>query len=564
MRYIVICILLLQCCLAADEKTSIEFTPSIEKNRVLYLMQSNQCTESIDLYFKYYEQNEKHDYDALEQIGLILLSQGITSSDEEKQLLSIYGAGIAGVTSALDIYELGIKSQNPMTQMATIQLASQFQDDRVDDILYKAFSSDYLTIRLEAAYHLAMRKSYRATSLIDSLMQKLPKEFHPFFPEIFALLGTQDAIMILRRMAGDSFLPVRLATFLAVSKYCRDDFLSHIRSAATHLNPAEQETCATALGNLNDSHSTEILETLAESKNEEVKLAACRSLNILGNHDYRKSIIKLAKKEDLFAITMLASIPQTESVLKSLLKHHNIQIRFNAAISLLRHHDPAAIPTLLEILLSDENDLGFFPHYSLGRSLMTWKVIYSAVANSKQTHRDIVSATLDLKERLLQECMEYPEVQFLNIARTLFNHQQHSLIPLLVHLLENLNTPDAIALLQKKSSKIGAPFIRTYCNLALYRLNAPGNHEAILMEWLTQKHNEELIKFRPMSSWSTHQELSTFQLTPEETSRLLIESYETIADRHNANSIQFLLNAIKDGNLKNRYAIAGLLLKAIQ
>ncbi len=560
----VICILLVQFCLTADEKPPIEFTPSIEKARVLYLLQSNHCTEAIDLYSKDYEQHKKHDYDTLEQICLILLSQGITSSDEKNQLLSIYGACIAGVSSTLDIYELGINSHNPMTQIATIQLASQLQDDRIDNLLYKAFSSNDLNVRLEAAYHLAIRKSYHATSLIDSLMQKLPKEFHPFFPEIFALLGTQDAIMILRRMASDPFLPVRVATFLAVSKYNRDDFLPHIRSAATHLHPAEQETCAIALGKLNDSHSTEILETLAKSKTEEVQLAACYSLNILGNHEYRKSIIQLAKQENLFAITMLASIPQAEPVLKSLLNHQNMQIRFNAAISLLQHQDPSAIPTLLEILLSDENDLGFLPHYSLGKSLITWKVIYSAVANAKKTHRDIIFTTLDFKESLLQACMEYSEVQFLIIAETLFNQQQHRMIPLLVRLLENLNTPDAIALLQKQSIKIGAPLIRTYCNLALYRLNVPGNHEAILMEWLIQKHNEELIQFRPISSWLTHQELNTFHLTPEETSRLLIESYETIASRHDANSIQFLLNAIRNGNPKNRYAIAGLLLKAIQ
>ncbi|MCK4934115.1 MAG: HEAT repeat domain-containing protein, partial [Simkaniaceae bacterium] len=282
-----------------------------------------------------------------------------------------------------------------------------------------------------------------------------------------------------------------------------------------------------------------------------------------GDSSYRNTLMNLAKQGNLFAITLLAEIQGSEQALKSLIKHPNIQIRYNAAVSLLRLHDAAAIPLILEILLSDDNDLGFFPQYSLGKSLMTWKVTNSAAACSKIMRQDIVAMTFDLKERLLQECMELDDTAFISIAEALFNHQKNSLLPLLVQLLENLNTKTAIDLLQKESSRIGAPFIRNYCHLSLYRLKAPGNHESMLMDFLKNKEQDELIKFRPMSS-NMKEERSAFQLTPEETSRLLIESYETIANRHDENCILFLLNAIKNGNQKNRYAIAGLLLKAIQ
>jgi hypothetical protein len=53
-------------------------------------------------------------------------------------------------------------------------------------------------------------------------------------------------------------------------------------------------------------------------------------------------------------------------------------------------------------------------------------------------------------------------------------------------------------------------------------------------------------------------------LTPEETSKLLVDSYMTIASRRNEKSITFLLEAIQQGNPINRYALMGLLMRATE
>ncbi len=136
---------------------------------------------------------------------------------------------------------------------------------------------------------------------------------------------------------------------------------------------------------------------------------------------------------------------------------------------------------------------------------------------------------------------------------------------LLVHLLENLNSPEAIALLQKESRHVGTPFIRTYCHLALYRLKAEGPHAEMLFKWIEEKKDHELIRFRPLLSWTEKQDISSsFLLTPEETSQLLIEGFQTLADSHDMEGIRILVNAIGTGYSKNKYALAGLLLKAIQ
>jgi hypothetical protein len=53
-----------------------------------------------------------------------------------------------------------------------------------------------------------------------------------------------------------------------------------------------------------------------------------------------------------------------------------------------------------------------------------------------------------------------------------------------------------------------------------------------------------------------------YYLTPEDASRLLVESFESLVQTQDDLGIDLLLEAIKDGNRKNRYALAGLLIRA--
>jgi len=534
------------------------------RHQVLYLMQAGQVSKGIQLYQNNAIENQKHDFPILEQMGYILLSQGAKSGDEECQLLSMYGAGMAGTLESMDIYQLGMDSPNPMTQMATIHFLGEIQDDRAEELLLKAFTSPFLLIRLEAAYALAVRKSLTATGLIDSLMQRLPPQMHVYFPELFAMIGTADAMGVLQRLMGNRLLSVRLASFLAAAKFGRDDFLTDIRSSLTHSDEAELETCAAAVGFLQDSHSIPALKKLTNSKSSNVQLAACRSLILLGNQDYRQQIIESAANKNPLAITLLIDIPNTEPLLSRLTLDYNFHIRANAALALLKKRDTRAVPTLMKILIDDEKDLGFQPVFSLGHSLMAWKVIPSCTQYAKKTERDIPSITLALKEQILQDALEYPEETFLSIAEKIFEAKQNDLIPLLIHLLENLKTEKAIELLKEQSRRAGAPFIRTYCHLALYRLGIEGPHRDFLFQWIEEKKGHEMIRFRPMLPWTERTNGNQFQLTPEETSRLLVEAFVTLADQHDPQGIDILLSAIQDGNEKNRYALAGLLLKSIQ
>jgi hypothetical protein len=133
-----------------------------------------------------------------------------------------------------------------------------------------------------------------------------------------------------------------------------------------------------------------------------------------------------------------------------------------------------------------------------------------------------------------------------------------------VALLENLQTAGAKQVLKEGAGKLSHPLIRDYCNLALFRLKEEGPYEEIVARWVMQQKEAQLIRFRPLLPWKFRLEQADYALTPEETSKLLIDSFFAIASRRDEKSIAFLLDAILLGNPINRYALMGLLMKATE
>jgi hypothetical protein len=64
--------------------------------------------------------------------------------------------------------------------------------------------------------------------------------------------------------------------------------------------------------------------------------------------------------------------------------------------------------------------------------------------------------------------------------------------------------------------------------------------------------------------WAAKLNESNFELTPQENSALLIESYQVLAEEHTEESIDFLLDALHQGQPDNIPILAGILLKALQ
>jgi HEAT repeat protein len=529
----------------------------------LYLMQQNQIEESIDKYREFSDLSGRHDFEVLQQMGLILLQKGIQSEDSQTFMMTLFGAGLSGSANALEILERGIAHPDPQVQLLALHFIAKFDDDRTSEIFNRAMGSDYLAIRMEAAYYMAQTKHPHAVGQIEGLMYRLPPAFKPYFPSLFALLGTSDATHALRRLIEDPDPQTRIESILHVARLGRDDFLPMLRKRLTHTHVAELEATAFAMGALKDSNSIPRLKKLTQSPTDTIRLAAAVALFHLGDRSHVSTIVSLANQSNLFAISALGAISETEETLALLVQSPDLQIRTNAAIALLQRRDPRCLSALTEILIDDSRDLAFHPFSSVGRTLSAIKAVPSAELRSKDPTMDL-SYSVAMREHLLREAIHLPEERFIKLARQILNRSQYDLVPTLIALLESLQTDSAIALLKEGAEKMAAPLIRDYCHLALYRLKQEGPHEEYINHWVMNQKESQLIQLRQLLPWKYRLEQSDYTLTPEETSRLLIETFLSIASRRNEKSIAFLLEAIQLGNPHNRYALMGLLMKATE
>jgi len=535
-----------------------------ESNQILYYMQVGDSRRAFQMYEEYYHEKGQHNLEILHQLGLMILAEGHADSDPEIQLMTVFGAGVSLDERAAYILEEGLRSSIPNIQLVSLNFIAAHQNSRSADALKQALTSHFFPVRLEAVYHLAMMKHPSAVGQTESLMQKVPHELYPIFPQIFAIVGNHDAIKILQRLLVDSDINVRVEAIRNIAKYHRDDLLPQIRTLATHHHVVQQEASAIAMGELNDESSIPRLKELSNSATPAVKLAALKSLHTMEQPEARLEIEKLALEGDPFAITLLGDIPESKPILYKILKSQNLTLRANAALALLELKDSACLPIVSEILIKDSRDLVCVKVQTEGRGLSAWKVIPSARQNFKE---DPVAFELSLKlrEEVLTESMNLPENDFLYIANLVLEYNQNDLVPTLVRLLENLQTPQAIELLKKHREKIGAPLIRNYCNLALFRLKEPGPYADSLREWISSWQNQNLIQLRPYLPWELRDVLEhQYQVNAHDTSRLLIESFEAFTQGKDDKGIEVLLQAIQHGNPKNRYALAGLLMLTAQ
>ena len=569
---IILCFLLSSQFLLGEEALVQELPLSSEKLEskelgkwhVAYLAKTGKIIKAVDTYFEEARLQDEHDFEVLQQLGSVLLEQGARSENPEKQLASIYGARLAGIASPLDVMEEGVRSQNPETQLACIQSIASFQDDRCDDLLLKAMSSPYLPIRLEAGYYLSLRKHPSATGQLEALLTRVPPFFHFVFPEFFAVIGTKESMSILRTLMDDEEISCRAEAILSAGRHGRDDLLTAIRKKASYPHHALQEASVIALMLLQDTSSLPRFKQLTKSSSSFVRLAALKALVQLGDEEAKEDLKALIKEADLYAIQIGGEFEVGLDHLADLTHHEDFQVRLNAAIALMGARDARALPALFEILIRDARDLGIVMTMSPGRSLFSWKAVPSLRQRQAMESADLYAISLAVREQFLRECLELGEKPFLRVAKEIFDRGQGELIPLLCTLLETLRTNSAIALLQENANRVGFPLIRTYAALSLYRIGAIGPYEGLLKQWLANHSKEELLRFRPLLPFHKRPVSTHYELSPEETSRLAIEIYHAFANRHTKEAIDLILKAIREDRSNNRYALAGLLLHALQ
>lgn len=524
-----------------------------------YLCKKGRIEHAVKEYLE--KTNGNHQPNILTDMAIHIIESGIHAPSLEAQLNTLYGINIAHISDRLSYLKNSITSYHPNVQLATIYLLGELHEDEVEEILSQAMSSRYLPVRLEALFRLCQRKSKLAFPYIESLKNLIPEQYMYFLPELYTLIGSKESTIACKKLFSSRYLETRVSAILNAAKYQRDDFLPLIRMAGSHINPAEQEAVASALGYLNDLTSKELLIKLTNSSFEDIPLAAYLSLMRLGFNQYANEVKKIALNGNPFAIYALKDFPDSSTILVELQKNSNDLISLNATIALLHQKNPKCLPNLIKIL---ENSSNFFaPIFSSGRSLMAWKKIDQVTAKKKYPGINFGAISKQFKEQHLIFSLELKERHFLQIAHSLMQTQQYPLIPTLVRLLENINSNPSIDILKTSAQKPGDPFIRNYALLGLYRLQVDENYTKSFLSNMKQNFHQQLIRFQPLEERAFDQYQQKFELTPDEQSQFLLEAYEAVANNKTPESINLLLEAIQKGIEENRSILAGLLLNTI-
>jgi HEAT repeat protein len=534
---------------------------AMESQQILYTLQSGDLPQALKLYQQLAKTNGEHDLELLQQIGLGLLDQGYRSRAPDIQLLTLFGAGISTTERTLYILEDGLRQPIPQLQLIAMELLMRYHHDQAGESLEKLMGSDLLQIRFEALQHLARMKHGRASSHAEALMTKVPEQAFPLFAPIFAEIGDARSTRILRKMLIHTEPTVRAAAILSAAKAQRDDLIPQIRSKLIQ-HSIVQEASVAALGILHDKESIPYLEKLAKSQTDNLRLTALRSLYALGKKDVRLLIESEAKTQNPFAIFLLRDMPGSEDTLFELMDKGSLIVRINACIALLQLQDRRSLSAIKDLLIHDSRDLLFEKISSHGKGLHAVKPIPNAKQNCMEDP-STYETSLKLREKVLEMALKLPEKDYLNIIEMIFESNQNDLVPAAIYSLESLGSNSAQDLLKKYSQKAGAPLIRNYCNLALFKLKVQGPYEKILKDWVTRQQEEDFIRLRPYIPWEARDQAMHYELTPHETSRLLLESFEVFAKMQDDKGIDVLIEAMIHGNPKNRYALAGLLLRAV-
>ncbi len=555
------------CCTNCGDKTpqaveSRKDPTPLSTNALLWNMRDGDLARSFQMYQVRARGPLGHDFVLLRHMATLALEQGISSNDPESQFLCVAGAQLGLTEETQRVLEVASTSRYPQVQLAAMHALAQSGDKEAGAAIARAMGSRYLALRMHAAYLLSQLQRDEALDQINALMHKAPPELTLYYPLLLGQMEGPEATAQLRRlMHGESAETAANAISIA-ARGNRDDLLADIQQLSTRLDPVRQEVAADALGRLGDSTSIGQLEKLAESSAVHVRLAALHALLRLHKTGAAERLLETASRDrDIFAIASLADVESAGGVLRELLDDRDQHVRANAAIALLHLRDPEALPVIADLLIQDARDLALTASRSPGGVFRAWRIVPSS---HEQFRKDPASLaeSVAFREHLLTEASQLPQADFLAFANLVLISNQRSLVPHTMALIEKLGTPQATRLLQEIQQTPGQPLLRMYAALALYRLGVPGSAGSELQAWVSDVRNHELIQFRPARQMDERHPEPYQELTPVETSRLLIEACMTLTEKQQNEGIDTLLTLIAEGNPQNRYALMGLLIRA--
>jgi len=481
---------------------------------------------------------------------LAILKEALESRSSSEQILALHAIHVSMSDEAYHLLDATSFKNEPEVELTKVQVLSSIRTEEASELLQVELRSDMMLIRLEALYALAERKHPSCYQHLEAEFTKIDPDFLYIFPELFAIEGSPASKRFLKALLRHTDPQVRLGAVQALYQRFPDELTDEIKYLRHDPYPAIQEVVLQASLNIGHDDLKAPIEQLAKSCPNGPLLVAIQ-------HNDQKYIEEQARFDNLFAINSALS----STLLYEKMQSSDLQVSLNATVALLEKRDPRCLENARLLFFPDSRDLYFETIASPGKILTAYKVAPSASQIFKRVP-GLYEKDLSIRWDWLTKALELPENDFLRIAELIFKTEQNELVPLLVRLLENLRSERAIALLKQESEHFGSPFIRAACNLSLFRLQVPGPYYERLLEWVQRFNAHDLLKPRQILPWNMKTEKERYNLSFEETSNLLVDSYDALAESHKQEAIQALQEAIVSGNPHNKPLLAGLLLKA--
>ncbi len=535
-------------------------------HRILFLAHRGNHEEALNLYTQKRTETGTHDFRLLRELAIGILEQGANSQDADVQKAVLFAAGVSMDERTLPIIIRGIQSGDPNLQLFCLNiLSNQHHEDAYAAVRKTMRAGGHPILRLIATFVLAQQKDPQALTQAEAFYYQFPEEAHVLFPQVFAQFHTKDATKYLRKLLNHPKEEVRIEAILNVVKGSHEELVGQLRMLAAHPQINQLETAAYALGEFKDEKSVPRLKAIANLRHNSTALAAMIALYEIGLKEYHQPVVQMAEEGNLFAINTLGKMPEGKSSLIRLLNSPNQDIRLNAAISLLELRDPAGMPIFSTLLIRDQRDLGFDEISSAGRSQTCWRIIPSISAQPEASLLEEIS--LSFKEALLAQTLDLPEEHFLALSEKIVQSRENPLVPAMIELLVNHQSNAGIEFLKKYREKAGAPLIRTYCNLALYKLQEEGPYRDLLFGWIKDHFNDS-IDFRILKPFEGVPQFddmeSKYKINPDESSRLFIEILEAFNQYKDPDGIDLIVELLRQSPPKKRYPLAGILLHVTQ
>ncbi len=519
---------------------------------------------ALSFYKEQYKTLGTHDYESLQKIGFKILQEAIYQEDVEAQLLSLYGVDLAKHPKFMPILEQALDSPYNIVQMTAIQTLSKLPDDRANKLLIKGCASPFLDVALTTTYILAERGDPEVFGLLESLMHKAPPQCTEFFPGLLALIDNPLATAKLKKLMSHPDERVRVAAIIAAAGSHRTDLLPDIQALSKQHNLYLQEACAYALGELHDESSITTLQEIAASPSDSASLSALNALRKLGLQSSISKIEKFAREGNLYAIGLLNECACDNNILLALASQkQNKNAALNASLVLLQKKDPNCIEQIIDLLLTTDPSVVITEFPSPAMTLSAKKLAYKGSARSQENF-SLEQMTTMIRQKILSDCTELPQNGFLEIAEAIVEANQNDLIPTVINHLIMMKTSGAKELLKEWQQKVGSPYVRAWSNLALLKLNEPGPWKEHVLKWVKKKKYHRLVRLKEFAQMHKKKLVNPYEIDPLETSQLLLESYLAIAERQEDEGIDVILDSLSNNDLKNRYAIAGILILSSQ